>query len=414
MADYDVIVVGGGASGMMAAGRAAETGCRVLLLEKMLRLGSKLSITGKGRCNITNIGELDSFLLHYGENGKFLHNCYARFFNRDLIDFFKEHGVATVVERGGRVFPVSGEARSIVKCLKIYVRANGVHIRTGCRVDGISVGNGKVSGVEIDGESLSSASVILATGGLSYPATGSTGDGYRFALDLGHRIRKPEANLVPIEIAEHFVQDLQGVDLENVELSAFSGGRRFARASGDMLFTHFGVSGPIVLTMSREIVKVFPKHDVKLVINFKPALTRVQVEQRLLREFTRHGRKKYKTVMRYLLPTRLVDTFVRVSGVRGGKKACEIDRMERQMTVDLLRGFPLTVKRIRPIDEAIVTAGGVALEEIDPLTMQSRLVKGLFFCGEMIDIDGDTGGYNLQAAFSTGYVAGESACSICK
>ncbi len=411
MEKYDVIVVGGGASGMMAAGRAGQVGCRVLLLEKMQQLGTKLSITGKGRCNITNIGELDSFLLHYGGNGKFLHNCYARFFNKALIDFFKERGVAVVVERGGRVFPAAGDANIIVDCMESYVRGSGVEVRKGLGVDSISVNSGKVTGVEVEGVKISSVSVILATGGASYPETGSTGDGYRFALDLGHRVRKPEPNLVPVEIVEDFVGDLQGINLKNVELSAFSEGRRFAHLFGEMVFTHFGISGPIVLTMSREIVQVFSKHNVRLAINFKPALARAQLDQRLLREFAQHGKKKYKTVMKHLLPARMVDTFVRITGISADKKVSEIDRIERQTIVDLLRGFPLTVKRIRPIDEAIVTSGGIALDEIDPRTMQSRLVGGLFFCGEVIDITGDTGGYNLQAAFSTGYVAGECACN---
>jgi predicted Rossmann fold flavoprotein len=411
---YDVIVVGGGASGMMAAGRAAQVGCRVLLLEKMQRLGSKLAITGKGRCNITNMEDLESFVSHYGKNGKFLRNCYARFFNQDLIDFLETEGMAIVVERGKRVFPAQDDAEGIVRCLHKCLEKSGVEIRTGFKVVEIIINDGSVTGVRDDSTDIPGQAVIVSTGGLSYPATGSTGDGYRFAMDLGHRVRKPEPNLVPVEIEEDYVGALQGLGLKNVELSAFTDGQRFARLFGEMLFTHFGISGPIVLTMSRDIVKMLPNHKVTLSINFKPALTEMQLEQRLLREFSLHGKMQYKNVMKHLLPIRLVDTFVRVSNIPADKKACEINRSERQSTLYLLRSFRLTVKRVRPIDEAIITNGGVALDEIDPLTMQSRLFKGLFFCGEVIDIAGDTGGYNLQAAFSTGYVAGESACSICK
>jgi predicted Rossmann fold flavoprotein len=409
---YDVVVVGGGASGMMAAGRAAECGCRVVLLEKMSRLGRKLAITGKGRCNLTNIETIDAFLSHYGENRKFLRNCFARFFNQDLINFLKERGAATVVERGGRVFPKNGDAEGVVKCLHEYLVEHHVDIKTAFVVEEVMLQNGSIVGVQGNGVDIWGDSVVVATGGLSYPLTGSTGDGYRLAMDVGHRVRKPEPNLVPLEIDEDFVARLRGLSLKNVELSGLVAGRRFARQFGEMLFTHFGISGPIVLTMSREIVKRLPKYRVTVAINFKPALSEKQLEQRLLREFELHGRMSYKNIMKHLLPLRLVDTFVNISGVAGDKKACEIDRVERRKTVRLLQDFRLTVKRARPIEEAIVTAGGIALDEIDPRTMQSRLVKGLFFCGEVIDVAGDTGGYNLQSAFSTGYVAGGSACSM--
>ena len=412
MVIYDVIVVGGGASGMMAAGQAAQKGCRVVLLEKMNRLGRKLAITGKGRCNITNMEGIEAFISHYGPNGKFLRNCFARFFNEDLIHFLEENGVATVVERGRRVFPVTGDAESIAECLQTLLQEHGVDIKTAFKVDDIIVQDGCITGVQGNGVDIKGNAVIIATGGLSYPLTGSTGDGYRFALDLGHRVRKPEPNLVPLEIEESFVPGLSGLTLKNVMLTAAAGGRRFAQLFGEMLFTHFGISGPIVLTMSREIVKMLTGHRVTVSINFKPALTEEQLEQRLLREFELHGRMHYSNIMKHLLPLRLVRAFVDISRVSGNKKACEIDRHERQRIVQLLHDFPLTVRRARPIDEAIVTAGGVALDELDPRTMQSRLVKGLFFCGEVIDVAGDTGGYNLQSAFSTGYVAGGSACSI--
>ncbi len=414
MSEYDVIVVGGGASGMMAAGIAAQSGCRVLLLERMHCLGSKLAITGKGRCNITNMEELEPFLLHYGENGRFLRNCFSRFFSHDLIDFFNERGVETVVERGKRVFPAQDDAEGIVRCLCKFLEETGVVIMTDFRVDRILLKSEQVTGVQGNGVDVLGGCVIVSTGGMSYPRTGSTGDGYRFALDLGHRVRKPEPSLVPIEIKEKYALKLQGLSLKNIELSAFADGSRFATLSGEMLFTHYGISGPIVLTMSREIANMLPRHDVKLLINLKAALTRKQLEQRLLREFEQFGKMKFKNVLKHLLPVGLIDTFAQVSRIPADKKVCEISRLERQRIIECLTGFPLTVKGVRPIDEAIVTDGGVALDEIDPMTMQSRLVKGLFFCGEVIDVAGDTGGYNLQAAFSTGYVAGKSACSSCE
>lgn len=409
-----VVVIGGGPAGMMAAGKAADLGCGVILLEKMSRLGSKLAITGKGRCNLTNMGDIDSFIGHYGENGIFLRNCYARFFNSDLIAFFEDHGVKTVLERGQRVFPASDNAEDVVECLSRFLKTKGVDVRTEFNVDAILKEDGRISAVQGNGVEIPCLAAVLATGGRSYPLTGSTGDGYRFALDLGHRVRKPEPNLVPIEVEEDFVREMQGLSLKNVEVNAFADGERFASHFGDMLFTHFGVSGPIILTMSRLIVQRYRKHKITISINFKPALTEVQLEKRLLREFERHGKMKCRNVLRHLLPVAAIDVFLRRASLHPEKNACEISREERRRLLRSLIDFTLTVKKPRPIDEAIVTEGGVVLDEIDPYTMQSRMIHGLFFCGEVIDVAGDTGGYNLQAAFSTGYLAGESACSMCR
>ncbi|UCF70709.1 MAG: NAD(P)/FAD-dependent oxidoreductase [candidate division WOR-3 bacterium] len=406
-----IVVIGGGPSGMMAAGRAAEMGCRTLLLERMPRLGSKLSITGKGRCNITNMEEVDSFLEHYGEYGKFLNNCFARFFSQDLISFFETRGVKMVVERGRRVFPESSNADDIIQCMERFLGDAGVDVRPHFRVDSILAANGRVTGIQGEGEDIPCKAAIVATGGLSYPLTGSTGDGYRFAQDLGHRVRKPEAGLVPIEIEDDFVGTLQGLGLKNVELSAIADGKIFARLFGEMLFTHYGISGPIVLTMSHEIVKRVRTGKVMVSVNFKPALSKETVEKRLLREFDEHGKMSCRNVLKHLLPAAAIDVFITHSRIPPGKRASEVTREERQRLVQLLTDFRMTVKGPRPIDEAIVTQGGIALDEIDPYTMESRIVRGLFFCGEVIDIAGDTGGYNLQAAFSTGYLAGESACN---
>ena len=409
-----IVVIGGGPAGMMSAGRAAEMGCEVILLEKMHRLGSKLAITGKGRCNLTNMGDIDSFIEHYGKNGDFLRNCFARFFNQDLIDFFETRGVGTLVERGKRVFPRSGNAEDVIECLAAFLRKNEVDIRMEFTVDAIVAEDNRITGVSGNGADISCNTVVLATGGRSYPMTGSTGDGYRFAMDLGHRVRKPEPALVPIEVEEDFARKMQGLSLKNVEVSAYAGGKRFASLFGEMLFTHFGVSGPIILTMSRQIVKEIQRHKVILSINFKPALTAVQLEKRLLREFDRHGKKKFKSVLKHLLPVSAIDVFLTRAGIPAEKCTSEINREERQRILHYLRDFRLTVRRPRPFDEAIITDGGVALDEIDPYTMQSRLISGLFFCGEVIDVAGDTGGYNLQAAFSTGNLAGQSACSMCR
>jgi len=412
MSDPHVIVIGGGPAGMMAAGRAAEKGCEVILLEKMPRLGSKLAITGKGRCNLTNMGDIDLFTEHYGENGNFLRNCFARFFNEDVIDFFETRGVGTVVERGRRVFPESGNAEDIVECLAAFLKTNRVDVRTEFLVDAILAEDSRITGVRGNGVDISCSTTVLATGGVSYPMTGSTGDGYRFAMDLGHRVRKPEPALVPIEVEEDFAKKMPGLSLKNVEVSAYAGGKRFASFFGEMLFTHFGVSGPTILTMSRHIVKKSQKHKVTLSINFKPALTEAQLEKRLLREFNYHGKMKCRNVVKHLLPVAAVDVFLMRAGIPAERHACEISREERQRLLHHLRDFRLTVRGPRSISEAIITDGGIALDEIDPYTMQSRLVSGLFFCGEVIDVAGDTGGYNLQAAFSTGHLAGESACDV--
>ena len=395
---------------MIAAGRAAELGSEVILLEKMPRLGCKLRITGKGRCNITNMGELDTFIQNYSKNGKFLYNCFSKFFNTDLINFFEEGGVTTIVERGGRVFPKSSNADEVVNYFIKYLEENNVAIKTSFRVNKILTNENMVIGVQVNNkETINGDAVIIATGGMSYPLTGSTGDGYKWAKDLRHKIITPKPSLVPLEIEEKFIKEMQGLGLENVELTAFLNGRKFTQIFGEMLFTHFGVSGPIVLTISREVVERLSQGVITLSINFKPALNRGTLEKRMLREFSEYGKMKYKNILRHFLPNKAIAIFIKLSEIPADKYGSEITREERHQLIELLTNFKLTVKRVRPIEEAIVTSGGVALDQIDPKTMESKIVKGLFFCGEVIDIDGNTGGYNLQAAFSTGYVAGENA-----
>jgi predicted Rossmann fold flavoprotein len=405
-----IIIIGGGASGIMAAARAGHCGCDVILLERKPHLANKLRITGKGRCNLTNMVELDRFVENYGKNGKFLYGCFSKFFNTDLIDFFEERGVKTVVERGNRVFPKSSSAHDVADCLIDCLKQRSIAVRTDFRVSRILTRD-RVIGVKgYSSETINGDAVIIATGGKSYPGTGSTGDGYVLAAKVGHTIVTLRPGLVPIETEEHFVRKLQGVSLKNVELSAFSNGKRFHKAFGEMLFTHFGVSGPIVLAMSQLIASEAEKKAVTLSINFKPALSKDVLFKRILQEFSEYGKMQYKNVLKHLLPGKAIPLFIELSKIPADKRTCEITREERDLLISLLTDFKLTVKSTRPISEAIVTSGGVALNEISPKTMESKLVKGLFFAGEVIDVDGNTGGYNLQAAFSTGYVAGESAC----
>ncbi len=411
----DVIVIGGGPAGMMAAGRAGELKARVLLVEKTRSLGNKLNITGKGRCNITNIGDVETFIKSYGSgtSAKFMYNCLHVFFNTHLIEFLKLHGVEVVIERGGRVFPRSNKADEVTLCLERYLKRNRVRVKYNCRIAKILIDVDGIIGVRTEtNEILQSSAVILATGGMSYPGTGSSGDGYKLAGDLKHTIVDPKPSLVPIEIKDSFVRSLEGLSLKNVELSAYDKDANavFAKLFGEMLFTGFGISGPIVLTMSKQIVeKLNENKNVELSINFKPALSVEILDARLQREIKENSGTMVKNMMSNLLPLRMIPVFIDRIRLSPMKKCGDITRQERQAIVQTLQDFRMTVKCARPIEEAIVTAGGIALEEIDPKSMESKLVKNLFFCGEVIDIDGHTGGYNLQAAFSTGYVAGEHA-----
>ena len=405
----DVIVVGGGASGLMAAGRAAESGARVLLLEKMGRVGIKLALTGKGRCNITNSGELQDFIESYRRNGKFLHNVFSRFFNDDLITFLESRGLTLVEERGRRIFPASQRSQDVVRVLRDFVSSHGVRILIHRPGRDVMVEGGRAVGVRTDDGIFHGRRVILATGGASYPQTGSAGEGYQMAARLGHSLHPIRPSLVPLEIEEAFVRDLQGLALRNVRVALLSDGRKVGEEFGEMLITHFGVSGPIILTLSGDAADRVGRHKVELSIDFKPALSGEQVEARLIRELRVHHRKQISNILALLLPQRLVPIFIGRADIPASRKASEVQSAERKRIGHLLKDWRLTVKAPRPLEEAIVTAGGVFVNEIHPSTMESKKVKGLYFCGELIDVDGKTGGYNLQAAFSTGWVAGEAA-----
>jgi predicted Rossmann fold flavoprotein len=413
-----VIVVGAGAAGLMAAGQAAELGADTLLLEKMERPARKLRITGKGRCNLTNVVELEEFLQRFGANGVFLRQAFHQFFTPDLLDFFEELGVQTVTERGGRVFPASEHAQDVVDALVHWVRKQGVALQTRSPVEQLIVEGERVDGVEVTRNPVSlekpgfyhGNTVIIATGGASYPATGSTGDGYRLAEAVGHTIVPIRPALVPLETAGGIAERLQGLSLRNAAVRLWIDGKQQADAFGEMLFTHFGVSGPMILYLSKLAVDALHAgQKVELSIDLKPALDKKTLDARLLRDLDAQGKKHFQNLLKDLLPSKLIPVCIDLTSIPAHKPAHQVTAEERTRLRKWLKDFRLKVTGHRPFEEAIVTAGGVALDEVDPRTMESRLVKGLYFAGEVLDIDANTGGFNLQAAFSTGWVAGRAA-----
>lgn len=402
-----VVVIGGGPAGMMAAGHAAELGASVQLLERNNRLGWKLSITGKGRCNLTNAGDLDRFIEAFGSGGKFLYGPLHRFSPEDLMAFFNQLGLQTKIERGGRVFPVTDSALDVVKTLERWIRKAGVEVHFGSRVTRVTAQNKQITGVAAGEHFYPADIVVITTGGMSYKKTGSTGDGYRFAKDLGHTVNPPRPGLVPFEVADHDIRELQGLSLKNVEASVYLNGKIAGCEFGEMLFTHYGVSGPIVLTISRAVVESLGKGKVEFSINLKPALTEEQLDKRLIRDLSH--RRALHNYLPELLPKKLIPVFIRRLKISDERITTQITAVERKRMLELLRDFRMTVTKTRPLEEAIVTAGGISLKEVDPRTMESKIVKGLYFAGEVLDISGVTGGFNLQSAFSTGRIAGEAA-----
>ncbi len=411
MVTRTVIVVGGGASGMMAAGQAASAGAQTLLLEKMHRPGRKLGITGKGRCNLTNVASLAEFISHFGPTGIFLRQAFHRFSSDELVAFFEGLGVPTVVERGGRIFPASGQARDVVDALTKWIRTQGAVVRSGVSVDGLLLEGGRVNGVrDSGGRDHPADAVIIATGGVSYPATGSTGDGYRLAQSAGHSIVPVRPALVPLETKGDVAPCLQGLSLRNVNVGVLVDGAKRGEAFGEMLFTHFGLSGPVILSLSGEVADAQDAGGkVSVSIDLKPALDERKLDERLLRDLDLHGKRKFETLLKDLLPAKLIPLCVEQVGISSERRGHQITAEERRRLRAWLKDFRLEVTGVRPIAEAIVTAGGVDTHEIDPRTMASRRVDGLYFAGEVMDVDADTGGYNLQAAFSTGWLAGKSA-----
>lgn len=408
----DVIVVGAGAAGLMAAGTAAYQGAQVLVLEKKETAGKKILISGKGRCNITNAGSTEEIMKNIPKNSQFLYGSLAKFSNQDCQTFFENFGVPVKIERGNRVFPVSDSAEDVVKALLDYGKGAGVRIKYNSSVKKILADNHMIKGVVLeDGETLYSKAVIITTGGMSAPGTGSTGDGYGFARDLGHEVIKPLPSLVPLETKEEWVKEAQGLTLKNVKLTAWQGQKKLMEDFGEMMFAHFGVTGPLVLTVSDSVVvhHMEKPGSVSLTIDLKPALTEEVLDQRLQRDFKQYLNKQFKNSLGELLPKSLIPVVIRLSGIDPEKPVHQVTKEERNSLIKLLKALPLSVRGSRSIKEAVVTAGGVNPKQISPKTMESKLVKGLYFAGEVLDLHGYTGGFNLQIAWSTGYAAGEAA-----
>lgn len=402
-----VAVVGGGAAGMMAAIVAARNGHKVQLFEKNEKLGKKVYITGKGRCNITNAADLEQIFANVVTNRKFLYSAFYGFDNQQTIQFFEELGVRTKIERGERVFPVSDKSSDVIQGMQRELNRLGVKLSLQTEVAGIKQKDGQVEGILLaDGKFVSAGAVIVATGGLSYPSTGSTGDGYRFAKEMGHTVTKLSPSLVPFQIREEFVREMQGLSLKNVALQLYAGKKKIYDDFGEMLFTHFGVSGPLILSASSFVSKYIDKQEITLVLDLKPALSREQLDARIVRDFSEMQNKQFKNGLDKLLPKKMIPVVLSLSGIDPNKPIHSITKEERQRIVALLKGMELHLERLRGYNEAIITKGGISVKEINPGTMESNLVKGVYFVGEVLDLDALTGGYNLQIAWSTAYAAG--------
>lgn len=406
----DLIVIGGGAAGLMAAGTAAKRGLKVTLIERNEKLARKVGITGKGRCNVTNSCPLlNELISNVPVNGRFLYGAFSRFGTDDTIDFFEEMGVPLKIERGNRVFPASDKALDIVDALNRYITVNGVKRKTG-RVTELIVEDGVVKGCKTeDGREFFADNVLIATGGMSYPATGSTGDGYALAKQVGHTITELKPSLVPLECHEGWCTDAQGLSLRNVEIRVEDTKtyKDVYKDFGEMLFTHFGVSGPMILSASSHM-KNMERGRYVIHIDFKPALSYEQLDKRIQRDLLECSNKNLYNTLALMLPRKMIPIVVKLSGLNGNIKSNQVTKEMRSALVDLLKDIRLTVTDFRPIDEAIITSGGVSVSEIDPKTMKSKIIDGLYFAGEVIDVDAYTGGFNLQIAFSTGNLAGNS------
>lgn len=411
-AAYDLIVVGGGPAGIFAAGFAALNGARVLLLEKNRRCGAKVLITGKGRCNVTN-SEDDPLKLaeFFGRNGKALLTALYAFGSRDVVAFFEQRGLALTVERGGRIFPTRGGAADVQRVLDGFLREAGVELLTDCQVKGLLFQEGRVEAVETARGSFAAENFVVATGGLSYPETGCTGDGYAWAEQTGHRLEKPEAALMPLRLAEDWPAEWVRLNLKNVRVVALLDGKPIDERFGEAFFTSGGIGGPIILDMSSKIRDALKKGKVTLELDLKPAVTEELFDKRLQRELAEHANKDFRNALGNLLPKDMIPHFITLSGIDPNKKCHSVTKGERKQLLDLFKRLPLQVTGHGGMRKAIVTSGGVSLKDIDMRTMRSKKIKNLFFAGEMIDLDGPTGGFNLQVCWSTGYLAGISAAS---
>ena len=411
-----VIVVGGGPAGIISAITASEGKNEVIIIEKNNTLGKKLLITGKGRCNITSSLAMDEFIKNIPGNGKFLYSAFQSFTNKDIIELLNKNGLKVKEERGNRIFPVTDKAQSVLDCLEKELRKKNIKVFYRSRVKKVLVKNSVVTGVELeDGKQINADKVILATGGKSYSGTGSTGDGYKIVEELGHTIVEPKASIVPLEADREICKFLQGLSLKNVKITIYDiqNNKKIYEDFGEMLFTHFGVSGPIILSSSAHLVRyknideLLSNGKIILKIDLKPALSAEKLDARILRDFDEYKNKEFKNSLDKLLPQKMIPYIVKKSQINETKKVNEITKSERKALVDLIKNMDVTITGFRPIEEAIITAGGVSTKEINPKTMESKLVNGLFFAGELIDVDAYTGGFNLQIAYSTGYLAGK-------
>lgn len=403
------IVIGGGAAGMMAALAAADGAWQVELLEKNEKLGKKIYITGKGRCNVTNDCEPDTFFANVVSNPKFLYSAYYSFDNTQVIQLLEQNGCPLKVERGNRVFPVSDHSSDIIRTLQNALVKKNVKISLHTEVKNLLIEDGCVCGVELtDGRKISADAVVVATGGISYPSTGSTGDGYRMAEDCGHHMIDVKPALVPFTVKENWPLSLQGLALKNVEVTLKDDKKEIYTGFGEMLFTHFGISGPLILSASSYYCKKYFGKEVQLSLDLKPALTMEQLDKRILRDFEEKKNKQLKNALDGLLPSKLIPVIIQLAQIPAEKYVHDITKEERQILVGLLKNLPLTVTGTRPFTEAIITQGGISVKDINPSTMESKLIRNLYFAGEVLDLDAMTGGFNLQIAWSTGYLAGMS------
>lgn len=409
-----VIVVGGGAAGMFAAIAAAKNGHQVTLYEKNEKLGKKIFITGKGRCNITNAADMEELFDAVVTNSKFLYSSFYGYTNQNVIDFFEDAGVPAKIERGNRVFPISDHSSDVIRALEREMKKVGVKVCLNTEVKSVEAEKGKFNKVVLKDTTTQTADAcIVATGGLSYRSTGSTGDGFRFAENVGHKVTQCFPSLVPMETKEPWICELQGLSLRNVEAKILDGKKELYKDFGEMLFTHFGVSGPLIISASSYVGKKFmdkngQKKELTLEIDLKPALTEEQLDQRVLRDFEENHNRQFKNAITKLFPTKLIPVMLELGGIDPEKKVNSIEKEERKQFVHLIKHFRMTLTGLRDYPEAIITKGGVHVKEIDPGTMESKLVKGLYFAGEVLDLDALTGGFNLQIAWSTGYAAGNA------
>ena len=407
-----IAIIGGGVAGLLAAITAADEGAKVMLFEKMPKVGLKMGITGKGRCNLTNSAPIMDFISKTPGNGKFLYSAYEAFSNEDLLSLLHGYGLATKVERGGRVFPASDDAQEVRHLFMKLLKDKKVDLHLEEPVSHLVVVDGAAKGVVTGKGRYDADAVILCTGGASYPRTGSTGDGYRLAKEVGHKVTAIRPALIPLVCAEAWPKELQGLSLKNVTLSLDAGGRRKAEEFGEMLFTHFGITGPIVLSLSDKASQwISQGHAVSAAIDLKPALTQEVLDKRVLRDLEKHHLKQMAGALAELLPHRLIDVVLTLSGIPRELPVSELKKAQRMSLVQTMKSMKLTITGTRPIEEAIVTAGGISVKEVNPSTMESKKVKGLYFAGEVLDIHAFTGGYNLQAAFSTGHMAALSAAA---